>query len=108
MHNYGVKKTGTSGGLACTVALLSLMLDKIVDDKICFTGEIDLYGDILKVGGIKEKIIGAYNDDFDTIFIPKENENDLKLIPDNVKKKINIICVNTFEEVYKYLFKKHK
>ena len=108
MHNYGVKKTGTSGGLACTVALLSLMLQKLVDDNICFTGEIDLYGDILKVGGIKEKIIGAYNDNFNTIFIPKENENDLKSIPKNIKDNINIICVNTFEEVYKYIFKKHK
>ena len=108
MHNYGVKKTGTSGGLACTVALLSLILDKKIEDKICFTGEIDLNGDILKVGGIKEKVIGAYNEGFTTIFIPKDNKKDVNQIPTKIQSSINIICVSTFDEVYKNLFKKHK
>ncbi len=108
MHNYSVKKAGTSGGLACTVALLSLLLDKKIDDKVCFTGEIDLNGDILKVGGIKEKVIGAYNEGFKTIFIPKDNKTDVNQIPTKIQSSINIICVSTFEEVYKHLFKKHK
>ena len=108
MHNYGVKKTGTSGGLACTVALLSLMLDIKVDDKICFTGEIDLNGDILKVGGIKEKIIGAYNEKFNTIYIPEDNKNDINKIPSKILSSINVVCVSKFDDVYKNLFKKHK
>ena len=84
------------------------MLNIMVDDKICFTGEIDLYGDILKVGGIKEKIIGAYNNNYKKVFIPIENENDLLRVPENIKNQIEIICVESFEDVYNELFKKHK
>ena len=84
------------------------MLDIKVDDKICFTGEIDLNGDILKVGGIKEKIIGAYNEKFNTIYIPEDNKNDINKIPSKILSSINVVCVSTFDDVYKNLFKKHK
>ena len=72
------------------------------------TGEITLKGDILKVGGIKEKIIGAYNNNYKKVFIPIENENDLIRVPENIKNQIEIICVESFEDVYNVLFKKHK
>ena len=53
-----IKKDGTSGGVAFTTSIISLLLDKSIDCNICFTGEITLHGDIYKVGGIKEKLIG--------------------------------------------------
>ena len=105
---YSIKKAGTSGGLAIASAIVSLLLDKAVPADVAFTGEIDLHGDILKVSGIKEKIIGAYNNNYKKVFIPIENENDLIRVPENIKNQIEIICVESFEDVYNDLFKKHK
>ena len=105
---YSMKKTGTSCGLALASAFLSLLVDKNIPVEVGFTGEIDLYGDILKVAGIKEKIIGAYNNNFKKVFIPKENINDLDTVPESVKNQLEIICVDNFIDVYNDLFKKSK
>ncbi len=105
---YSIKKSGTSGGMALASAILSLLLDKEIGADVAFTGEIDLHGDILKVGGIKEKIIGAYNNNYKKVFIPEDNRSDLIQVPENVKEQVEIVCVETFEDVYKDLFKKHK
>ena len=105
---YAIKKSGSSGGLALASAMTSLLLNKEIPVEVGFTGEIDLYGDILKVGGIKEKIIGAYNNNFKKVFIPSENKNDLDTVPDVIKNQLEIICVDNFIEVYKELFKKSK
>lgn len=105
---YAIKKSGSSGGLALASAMTSLLLNKEIPVEVGFTGEIDLYGDILKVGGIKEKIIGAYNNNFKKVFIPMENKNDLDTVPDSIKNQIEIICVENFIDVYKVLFKKSK
>ena len=101
---YNIKKEGTSGGVAFVTAIISLALNKVVDEHIGFTGEITLHGDIYKVGGIKEKLIGAYNNGFTTVYIPLENKNDLVTIPEEVKNKINICCVSNYQEIYKNLF----
>ena len=106
--NYAIKKDGTSGGLAFTTSIISLLLNKEVDSTICFTGEITLHGDIIKVGGIKEKVIGAYNNNYKTIYIPEENKNDLIKIPDNIKEKVTIKLISSYDEVFNDLFKKHK
>jgi len=105
---YAIKKTGSSGGVALTSAFISLLLDKEIPADIGFTGELDLYGDVLKVGGIKEKIIGAVNNNFKKVFIPMENKNDLDAVPDSIKSQIDIVCVNNFMDVYNELFKKSK
>lgn len=104
--NYKIKKDGTSGGVAFTSAILSLLLNKEIDYRIGFTGEITLHGDILKVGGIKEKIIGAYNNGFIKVYIPLENNNDIANVPDNIKEKLEIITVQNYQEIYNDLFKK--
>ncbi|MCH5166416.1 MAG: endopeptidase La [Erysipelotrichales bacterium] len=101
---YSIKKDGTSGGIAFTTSILSAALNKEIDSKTCFTGEITLHGDIYKVGGVKEKIIGAYNNGFKIVYIPKENENDLETIPEEIKKDIKIKCVSNYSEIYKDLF----
>lgn len=106
--NYAIKKDGTSGGLAFTTSIISLLLNKEVSNQTAFTGEITLHGDILKVGGIKEKIIGAYNNGYKKIFIPLENKNDLIKVPDNIKNIVDIKLVSSYQEVYDDLFKKHK
>ena len=99
-----VKKEGPSAGVAITTSILSLLLNKKVNNDIAFTGEISLNGDILKVGGIKEKIIGAYNNNIKKVYIPYTNELDLEEIPERIKSEINIILVKNFQEIFEELF----
>ena len=102
--NASVKKDGASGGIAITTSILSKLKNKLIDNNVAMTGEITLNGDILAVGGIKEKIIGAYNNDIKTIFIPYNNKNDLNSIPQNIKDNIKIILVKNYKEIYEKLF----
>ena len=72
---------------------------------IIFFSYIFIGGDILKVGGLKEKIIGAYNDGVKKIFIPYTNSCDLDEVPKNVKDEIKIILVKNYKEIFNALFK---
>lgn len=99
-----IPKDGPSAGSAVTTALLSLLLGKIVNLNVAMTGEISLKGDILKIGGLKEKIIGAYNNGIKTIFIPKDNVDELDDIDNKIKDHLNIISVSNYSEIYKVLF----
>lgn len=99
-----VKKDGPSAGVAITTSILSLILNKSVSSNIAFTGEISLNGDILKVGGIKEKIIGAFNHDVTIIYIPHLNELDLEEVPSEIKEKLDIHLVKNYGEIYEDLF----
>ena len=103
--NASIKKEGSSGGIAITTAILSSLKNKVIKEDIAMTGEITLNGDILAVGGIKEKIIGAYNNDIKTIFIPYNNKLDLHTIPDNILENIDIKLVKNYQEIYDILFK---
>ncbi len=98
------KKDGPSAGISITTSLLSLALQKEINNKICMTGEVTLNGNIKKIGGIKEKLIGAYNNGMDTVFIPKENHLDLQYVPKEVLKKLKIIEVTNYKEIYNKLF----
>lgn len=103
-----IKKDGTSGGVAFTTSIISLLLGKKIDRSICFTGEITLHGDIYKVGGIKEKLIGAYNQGFKTVYIPEQNKRETEYLPDYIKSGIEIICVNNYEVIFDDLFTNKK
>ena len=98
------KKDGPSAGVAITTCILSLILNKKVSNDLGFTGEISLNGEVLKVGGIKEKIIGAYNHGLKTVYIPFGNELDLEEIPEEVKNKLKIVLVKNYQEIYEELF----
>lgn len=100
-----IKKDGPSAGIALTTAIISSIIDKKISNKIAMTGEMTLKGNILPIGGLKEKAIGAYNSEVNKIFIPKENEKDLEEIPDEIKNNLKIILVSKYEEIYKQLFK---
>ncbi len=100
-----IKKDGPSAGVSIVSALLSLFLKKEVPRDIAMTGEISLKGDVLKIGGLKEKIIGAYNDGVKKIFIPFTNSCDLDEIPSIVKDEIEIILVKNYKEIFNALFK---
>ena len=104
--NIAIKKDGPSAGVAITMSLISNLSNLKVRNNIAFTGEITLRGNILKVGGIKEKVIGAYINNIDTIFIPKANINDLDDIPKEIKNKIKFIPVKNFIDIYEDLINK--
>jgi len=104
--NIAVKKEGPSAGVAITTSLISSLSNLEVSNKVAMTGEITLRGNILKVGGIKEKIIGAYINNVDTVFIPHSNLIDIEDIPKEIKDKITFIPVKKYEEIYNYLCKK--
>jgi len=92
-------KDGPSAGITLTTAMASLFMGKSVDPTIGMTGEITLRGQILPVGGIKEKMLAAHRAGLKKVFLPKENEIDLDELPDEVRKDIEFIPVNRIEEV---------
>ena len=99
-----VKKDGPSAGVSITTSLISLLINIEVPKDVAMTGEISLKGDVLKVGGLKEKIIGAYNEGVKKIFIPYTNSCDLSEIPKTIKDKVKIILVKNYEEIFKAIF----
>lgn len=96
-------KDGPSAGITMSTAIASVFSDKKVRSDVAMTGEIDLAGNVLPIGGLKEKLIAAYKADIKIALIPKKNyERDLKDIPDEVKDNMKIIGVTDFGEVLKY------
>ena len=93
-----VKKDGPSAGIALTTALISSLTNSKVDSSIAMTGEITLCGNILKIGGLKEKSIGALRNGIKTILIPKGNINDIEKLPEQVKENIKFIPVSDYKE----------
>ena len=80
-------------------ALLSLIRNKTITDRMTMTGELSLTGQVLPIGGLKEKTIAAQRNRAKHIIIPKQNLRDLDEIPDNVKKGIEFHLVERFDEV---------
>ena len=98
-------KDGPSAGTALTTTLISLIKNKEVDSDICMTGEITLRGHVLPIGGLKEKLIGAYRSRMKKVFIPKDNIKDLEEVPEEIKKNLEIIPVSLYSEIYENIFK---
>ncbi len=99
-----VRKEGPSAGVTLVTVLLSLLKQKVIDSSIAMTGEITLRGEILPIGGLKEKLIGASKANIKKVFIPKENKSDLEEIELEIKKGIDIILVSNYKDIYKKLF----
>jgi ATP-dependent Lon protease len=92
-------KDGPSAGITMATALLSLMRNKVITDRLVMTGELSLTGQVLPIGGLKEKTIAAQRNKARHIIIPKQNIRDLDEIPDNVKKGLEFHPVERFDEV---------
>lgn len=97
-------KDGPSAGITMACAMLSLFSHLKVEEKLAMTGELTLTGRVLPVGGIKEKLIAAHRNGIRTVLLPKPNVDDLKDVPENVKKSIRVIPIETFDEVIRYAF----
>lgn len=101
-----VPKDGPSAGIAMFTAIASLFIGKEVKPDVAMTGEITLRGIVLPIGGLKEKTLAALRAGIKTVIYPKLNEKDLPDIPEEVKKRIKLIPVNTVDEVLEIAFNK--
>ena len=97
-------KDGPSAGVTIATALASLLLNKTTRADLAMTGEITLRGQVLPVGGIKEKMLAAHRFGLKTVILPKQNEIDLDDLPENVREDIQFYPVNTIDEVFEYAF----
>ncbi|MFV0276209.1 MAG: S16 family serine protease, partial [Parahaliea sp.] len=92
-------KDGPSAGIAMCTALVSVCTGIAVRADVAMTGEITLRGEVLPIGGLKEKLLAARRGGIKTVIIPKENERDLKEVPDNIKEHLEIRAVKWIDEV---------
>jgi ATP-dependent Lon protease len=92
-------KDGPSAGIAMTTALVSVLTGIAVRADVAMTGEITLRGEVLAIGGLKEKLLAAHRGGIKTVLIPEENVKDLADIPDNVKNRLEIIPVKWIDKV---------
>jgi ATP-dependent Lon protease len=94
-------KDGPSAGIGMCIALISALAKIPVCADVAMTGEITLRGDVLKIGGLKEKLLAALRGDICRVIIPKENESELQEIPEEIKKGLMIYPVSRIDEVLK-------
>lgn len=95
-------KDGPSAGIAMCTALVSCLTNNPVRSDVAMTGEITLRGQILPIGGLKEKLLAAHRGGIKNVLIPNENKRDLEEISENVISELNIHCVKNIEEVLKF------
>ena len=97
-----VPKDGPSAGITMATALLSAITGKAVKASVAMTGEITLRGRVLPIGGLKEKILAAKNAGIKTVLVPKKNEKDIEEISAEIKRGIEIVFVETMEQVIEH------
>ncbi|MDO5650966.1 MAG: endopeptidase La [Moraxella sp.] len=101
MPEGATPKDGPSAGIALTTALVSALTGIAIRPDIAMTGEVTLRGKVLRIGGLKEKLLAAHRGGITHVLIPKSNERDLVEIPDNVKEGLTIQAVESIDEVLK-------
>jgi ATP-dependent Lon protease len=95
-------KDGPSAGVGMCTALVSALTDIPVKSEVAMTGEITLRGEVLPIGGLKEKLLAAHRGGIETVLIPHENEKDLAEIPKNIKDKLSILPVKWIDQVLEH------
>jgi ATP-dependent Lon protease len=99
-------KDGPSAGVTMATALVSLISGRKVKPKVGMTGEITLRGQVLPIGGIKEKVLAAHRNGLRTVILPKRNEQDLDDVPEEIKKSMKFVFVETVDDVIKSALEK--
>src|SRR5438094_787626 len=96
-----IPKDGPSAGVTMATAILSLLTQKAVHRKIAMTGEITLRGEVLPVGGIKEKVLAARRAKIDTVILPSLNKRDLEDVNETIRKEMKFVLVDDVKSVFK-------
>ena len=99
-------KDGPSAGVAMVTSIVSVLTGIPVGKSVAMTGEITLRGRVLPIGGLKEKMLAAMRGGLTTVLIPKDNEKDLDDIPDNVKKDVAVVSVESMDDILKHALTK--
>jgi len=94
-----IPKDGPSAGVAATLAIASILSNKPIRADLALTGEVTLTGKVIGVGGVREKIMAAYRAGAHDVILPKQNEDDLRDVPDDVLRKMKLILVDKMDEV---------
>lgn len=101
-------KDGPSAGVTMATSLVSLVTGRKVNPQVGMTGEITLRGQVLPIGGVKEKVLAAHRSGLGTVILPKQNEKDLDDVPDEIRKTMKFIFAETVEEVLAAALEKPK
>jgi ATP-dependent Lon protease len=92
-------KDGPSAGVTMATALVSLISGRKVKPQVGMTGEITLRGQVMPIGGVKEKILAAHRNGLRTVILPKQNEQDLDDVPDEVRESMKFVFAESVEDV---------
>lgn len=99
-----IPKDGPSAGITITTAILSALTDQKINRYFAMTGEITLLGNVLAIGGLKEKALAAKRMKIRDLILPMENKKDFEKLPKNIKESLNVHYVNNFKELSKIIF----
>ncbi len=103
-----IPKDGPSAGIALTTAVISSLTNTKVKSSVAMTGEVNLRGQALPIGGLKEKSLAALRSGLKTIIIPRDNQKDIADLPHEVKAKLEIILMDQVDDALKYAFEDKK
>ena len=101
-----IRKDGPSAGIAIATALISMFQNRPIKEKLGMTGELSLVGQVLAIGGLKQKLIAAKQYQCKEVIIPFDNKKDLADLPKEVKAGLKIHFAKNFNDVYRVVFKK--
>nr|MCH9838244.1 endopeptidase La [bacterium] len=99
-----VPKDGPSAGITMTTALVSLLTGKPVKPTVGMTGEINLQGQVMPIGGVKQKVLAAHRLGLTEVVLPKRNGPDLEDVPENIRQQMTFYLASTYDEVIAVAF----
>jgi ATP-dependent Lon protease len=99
-----VPKDGPSAGIAMATAIASLVREKPVADDVAMTGEITLTGQVLPIGGVRDKVLAAQRAGLGRVILPRENEHDLDELPPETRAELSFVLVDSIDEVFAAAF----